>query len=64
MAKGKNAEKYGHPGREYWSRRYPNGADWNKFGKKLTHRYERRQRKRIAREAVWYEVEIIVNPAK
>lgn len=46
MAHGENAEKRGHGGREYWSRRNPLrvhwALTWGAFGKWLTHRAERR----------------------
>ena len=50
MSHGERAERLGHPGREYWSRR-PGGRmwSWGRFGKWLTHRAERVQRKREAR---------------
>jgi len=40
MAQGENAEKGGHPGKEFWSRRPYFGE--GKIGKMLTHRKERR----------------------
>ena len=40
------------PGYDYWSRRHPsNGiSGYGPFVKKLTHRYERRQGKKVVRE--------------
>ena len=43
---GENAQKHGHPGREYWkSRLHPHGEVPGKFTKIMTHRKERRQGK-------------------
>lgn len=49
MAHGKNAEKEGHSGREWWSRRpikwHPisDNSKINKFFKRLVHKIERKQ---------------------
>ena len=54
MATGENAERNGHAGREYWSKRgAPVGMwGWCKFAKILTHRLERREGHRQEREAL------------
>jgi hypothetical protein len=52
MAQGENAKKYGHPGREYWSRRLVGMYSWGRFGKWLTHRKERRASRKIERAAM------------
>lgn len=49
---GKRAEHMGHAGREYWSRRPgPRMGIWGRFSKWLTHRAERRQARRLAKQA-------------
>ncbi len=52
-AHGENAEKHGHAGREYWSRRpgFRMGS-WGRISKWWTHRKERRQAKREAHRAL------------
>ena len=53
MAHGKNAEQNGHPGKEYWaSRLHKWGEELGRYTKRLTHKKERRQNKKIAREAL------------
>lgn len=47
MAHGKNAERKGHCGREYWSRRPGSQSDWGKRSKRYTHRKERVLRRRL-----------------
>jgi len=48
---GENAEQKGHQGKEYWkSRLHRYGELIGKYTKKLTHRKERRENKKIARE--------------
>jgi hypothetical protein len=49
---GERAERFGHAGREYWSRR-PGASmgTWGRISKWITHRAERAERKReIQRE--------------
>ena len=46
------AESRGHH-REYWSRRYPVCLGWIGYSKFLTHRYERRQAKRLVRKEIY-----------
>lgn len=49
---GERAEKMGHAGREYWSRRPgPRMGLWGRISKFFTHRAERRQAKREAKRA-------------
>ncbi len=48
---GKRAEKSGHAGREYWSRRLRGMVPWGRIGKWLTHRRERAEARRIERAA-------------
>lgn len=44
MAKGQNAEKNGHLGVEFWSRRcHKANCTAGRYAKRVTHRYERRQ---------------------
>lgn len=56
MAHGKNAEKFGHMGREWWSRRPYNfhpisdRSKTNKFFKRLVHKIERMQGKKQIEE--------------
>lgn len=48
MAHGQNAQKWGHCGRDYWSRRLPGKCcPWGKAGKMITHERERAERKRL-----------------
>lgn len=47
---GENAERKGHCGREYWSRRPGSMSDWGKTSKKYTHRKDRTIRKRLERQ--------------
>lgn len=47
---GENAERNGHAGREYWSRRLPGSVSWGRIGKWLTHRRERADARRQERE--------------
>jgi hypothetical protein len=50
MPHGKNAEKDGHAGKEYWKSRYsPGGEIPGKFIKEKTHRRERQKAKEEAR---------------
>jgi hypothetical protein len=50
---GKNAEKAGKMGKEYWkSRLHPQGEIPGRFTKDLTHKKERKQNKRVARDIV------------
>jgi hypothetical protein len=49
MAHGENAERGGHPGREYWSRRWNPGCSWTAWAKLMTHRKERREAARLVR---------------
>ncbi len=53
--KGQNAERAGHVGREYWSRRLKGMWSWGPIGKWATHRKERRayQREIEQNEAEW-----------
>jgi hypothetical protein len=51
-AHGEGAEKFGHAGREYWSRRLRGMWNWGRIAKAVTHRRERAQRKREARMAL------------
>ena len=52
MAHGKNAEKNGRVGLEYWaSRLHKYGEDPGRYTKTLTHKKERRVSKAIARKA-------------
>ena len=44
----KQAERRGHPGKEFWSRRPYFGE--GKLGKLLTHRHERREARKGARK--------------
>jgi len=46
MSHGKRAERLGHAGREYWSRRHRGMLSWGRIGKWLTHRRERARAKR------------------
>jgi hypothetical protein len=53
LAHGENAEKIGHAGREYWSRR-GGGNDsgrwgWGPIGKWITHRKERQESKQVVK---------------
>lgn len=48
--KGESAEKNGHAGREYWSRRLSGATAWGPIGKWLTHRKERAEARRLERE--------------
>lgn len=51
MARGKNAERRGHAGKEYWkSRLHCHGEEPGRYTKQWTHRKERRA-KRCAAEA-------------
>lgn len=51
MAHGKNAERYGQCGKEYWkSRLHKYGEILGKYTKKLTARKERRDDKKIIEE--------------
>jgi|SaaInl4_135m_RNA_FD_contig_21_1819038_length_619_multi_14_in_0_out_0_1 hypothetical protein len=53
MANGENAEKWGHAGRDYWSKRFPSTClGWGKSGKILTKRFERRKSKQIIKEEI------------
>ena len=53
MAHGKRAETIGHVGKEYWkSRLYRWGEIMGRYTKTLTHKKERRENKKIAREAL------------
>ena len=53
MAHGKNAEKKGHGGKEYWkSRLGPLGESPGRVTKVLTHRKERQKSRRLEREAL------------
>ena len=48
MAHGENAERIGHGGKEYWkSRLHKYGEVLGRYTKKLTHKKERRDNKRI-----------------
>ena len=47
---GKRAEQKGHTGKEYWkSRLYRYGELIGAYTKKLTHRKERRENKKLAK---------------
>ncbi len=46
MAKGENAERLGHCGRDYWSRRIDGVPPWGPVGKWITHRKERAAKRR------------------
>lgn len=51
MAHGKNAERAGHCGKDYWSRRLPERCPpWGKESRERTHRYERQQARREMRQ--------------
>jgi len=53
MSHGENAERLGHPGREYWSKRAGGGNGywpWGPIGKWITHRKERQQAKRTLKK--------------
>jgi hypothetical protein len=50
MTHGKRAERMGHAGREYWSRRPVRGI-WGRVTKFFTHRAERRAARRLAKQA-------------
>ena len=52
MATGENAEKGGHPGREYWSRRIGGFLPWGKVGKWMTHKRERAEKRWIEYRAL------------
>lgn len=56
MAHGERAEMHGHRmfDREYWSRRcpIPHGMTWGKVSKRLTHRAERNETRKVEREAL------------
>jgi hypothetical protein len=53
VSNGKNAEKGGHAGKEYWkSRLHTQGEIQGKFTKKLTHKKERMANKKIAIESL------------
>ena len=45
MAHGKNAQKNGRCGREYWSRRPGSGNSWGPIAKQITHEKERAEAK-------------------
>ena len=50
---GENAEKAGNMGKEYWkSRLHSQGEIPGRFTKDLTHKKERKQNKRIAKDVV------------
>jgi len=50
---GENAEQAGKMGKEYWkSRLHSQGERLGKYTKYLTHKKERKQNKRVARNAV------------
>jgi len=52
MAHGERAEKNGHSGTDYWkSRLHRWGEIPGRFTKHLTHKKERREKKKIEREA-------------
>ncbi len=47
MSKTFKQGKYSWP-REYWSKRWKHaGLSWDKYGKRVTHRFERQQSKKI-----------------
>lgn len=53
MAHGKNAEQNGHSGTEYWkSRLHRWGEMPGKVTKRLTHKKERREKRRIEEKAM------------
>jgi hypothetical protein len=53
MAHGKNAEMNGHTGKEYWaSRLHRWGETMGRYTKRLTHKKERRENKKVARKAL------------
>lgn len=50
MARGKNAERDGHAGKEYWkSRLHYQGEDPGRYTKRRTAKRERRESKNISR---------------
>lgn len=49
MTHGERAERNGHCGREYWSRRPGSGMGWGRTWKRVTHRIERLLRRREVR---------------
>lgn len=55
MAHGDRAERSGHPGREYWSRRLRGAWPWGKMGKQVTHRRERAKTRRDEHRALHQE---------
>lgn len=62
MAQGERAERAGHAGRDYWSRRLPGGCTpWGAVGKWITHR---RERAAAQRELVRIRKEAPEEPAK
>ena len=52
MAHGKNAEKNGHLGKEYWSPRLRGMWPWGKDAKEMTHRRERAAERRVQHKAL------------
>ena len=49
MAYGENAEKYGHPGKEYWGSR-PGSRVPSKWSKRVTQRLERTEKRHIIKQ--------------
>ena len=53
MSNGENAEKNGHAGRDYWSKRHPSMClGWGGYGKWLTKKLERNQAKDVIRKEI------------
>jgi len=54
MAHGENAQRKGHPGKEYWKSRLHRGGEIpGSLTKKLTHRKERKEGKQLPVEDIF-----------